>query len=281
MNFDFLSGFQPKILHMHMVERPFWEEFGYVFRRDNTIAHLLIVVCDGQGELELNGSSYALRSGAFVYIAPGSRLQLVTQPEPEQTLRFYSLLFFHGPWRWEEAQPVWDQAYKVSHPMPLPEVTAFGEKSVLLDICQRMAELWARRAIGFEYRARSEFFHLLEAYLAMMHGASRQLERHADIVEEAAAYIRDHLREPLDRVTLAKRVCLSPDYFGALFKKHIGCSVVEYVTRQRMNRAKELLCGTRLPVYRIAEEVGYADVYYFTRQFSKEIGLSPRQFRKV
>ena len=53
----------------------------------------------------------------------------------------------------------------------------------------------------------------------------------------------------------------------------------QYLTALRMQRARELLRNTRLPVYEIASRTGYESDLAFTRTFKKHAGLTPKQFR--
>lgn len=92
-----------------------------------------------------------------------------------------------------------------------------------------------------------------------------------------------HIEEDLARVitvdNLAKVACLSPTQFKKIFKQSTGLSVLQYVTKQRMEKAKALLTHTDIPVQLIAERVGYADLSAFSRRFSLSFGLSPRELR--
>lgn len=71
----------------------------------------------------------------------------------------------------------------------------------------------------------------------------------------------------------------------ATLRKHVqraaGCSPREFIIRARINRAKELLATTDLPMTAVARRVGYADPAYFTRQFSQRAGVPPSNFRKA
>ncbi|MFY2506993.1 helix-turn-helix domain-containing protein [Vibrio pectenicida] len=80
--------------------------------------------------------------------------------------------------------------------------------------------------------------------------------------------------------SLAAVACLSSTQFKKLFKRSTGLSVMQYVTQQRMEKAKALLTHTDTPVQLIAEKVGYADVSAFSRRFSLSFGLSPRELRR-
>ena len=74
---------------------------------------------------------------------------------------------------------------------------------------------------------------------------------------------------PGSRVAFAKR-----------FKDLVGQPVFEYLTMLRMQRAKELLKETKLPLYEVASRVGYESDLAFTRTFKKHIGPTPTRFRK-
>ncbi len=73
---------------------------------------------------------------------------------------------------------------------------------------------------------------------------------------------------------------ISPGYLSKIVKKHLHRSFVEYVTEFRVARAKELLAGTDLMTYEIAEKTGYPDSRYFSSIFKKLTGATPSEFRQ-
>lgn len=101
-----------------------------------------------------------------------------------------------------------------------------------------------------------------------------------DRIEAIQEHLRTHLTANLSVVDLARQAGLSPSHFSALFKAAAGISVTEYVKRLRCSRARELLITTDGAISDVAEAVGYADAYYFSRQFRSVTGVSPREFRK-
>lgn len=62
--------------------------------------------------------------------------------------------------------------------------------------------------------------------------------------------------------------------------KEVGESFSIYIRNYRLSKAKELLIGTQLKQYEIAEKVGYADAKYFARVFKECVGMSPAEYRK-
>lgn len=102
---------------------------------------------------------------------------------------------------------------------------------------------------------------------------------HADIVNKAKAYIRDHLHAPLSLADVAESVHLTPHYFGQVFKSHSGQLFNSYLTQVRVERACDLLRNSGLKVYEIGEKVGYIDPKYFAKVFQKQIGMTPNEYR--
>ena len=109
-------------------------------------------------------------------------------------------------------------------------------------------------------------------------------ERHRRSVGDASinriqSQLRAHLAEPFSVPGLAADAGFSTSHFSARFHAVTGFSVTEYVKRMRMARARELLVTTNRSVADIAQEVGYPDQFYFSRQFRAVAGSSPRHFR--
>jgi AraC-like DNA-binding protein len=68
-------------------------------------------------------------------------------------------------------------------------------------------------------------------------------------------------------------------HFAAVFRRHYGCSVGEYLRRRRVHRARQRLAETDLPLAEIATEAGFADQSHLTRMFKRFVGLTPGQYR--
>jgi two-component system response regulator YesN len=79
---------------------------------------------------------------------------------------------------------------------------------------------------------------------------------------------------------VCKHVVMSTSYFSSVFKSYTGETFVEYLTRVRIDKAKELLKFTDLKTYEIADKVGFADPQYFSVAFRKQSGNSPTEYRQ-
>lgn len=92
-------------------------------------------------------------------------------------------------------------------------------------------------------------------------------------------FINKHYKEELSLEKVAEYLQLSPSYLSNVFKKETGQNFIDYVTEVRIGRAKFLLKTTDLKMAEIAREVGYADEYYFSKVFKKNVGESPLKYR--
>jgi two-component system, response regulator YesN len=100
-----------------------------------------------------------------------------------------------------------------------------------------------------------------------------------DEIRGALRYMHEHPGEPVRCESMAARVNLSPAYFSRLFKKEVGMSFTDYLLRQRIGQARELLATTRMSVEEVTWSVGLENASYFHRAFKKLTGLTPRQAR--
>ncbi len=79
---------------------------------------------------------------------------------------------------------------------------------------------------------------------------------------------------------MAKKVGMSRAAFAKRFKELVGEPMFEYLTMLRVQRAKELLTESNLPLYEVASRVGYESDLAFTKTFKKHTGTTPTRYRK-
>ncbi|WP_010236500.1 response regulator transcription factor [Clostridium arbusti] len=99
------------------------------------------------------------------------------------------------------------------------------------------------------------------------------------VLEPALKYIEENYREEISLEKIAHITNLSVYYFSRLFKKQMGISFITYISRYKMDKAKELLENTDIPIVNIAAELGYYECGYFTKVFKKITGTTPSKYR--
>jgi AraC-like DNA-binding protein/ligand-binding sensor protein len=79
---------------------------------------------------------------------------------------------------------------------------------------------------------------------------------------------------------LSGQLHVNSSYLSAHFKKEMGTGFAEYVTAQKIRQSKDLLEKTNLRLLEIADLCGFEDQSYFTKVFTRQVGVSPREYRK-
>lgn len=103
---------------------------------------------------------------------------------------------------------------------------------------------------------------------------------HDPRINAVCDYLNEHIAEELKIETLARMVFLSPSRLAHLFKTELGQTIYAWREVQRINRARLLIQSTPLPVFKVAQSVGYDDPVYFTRIFRKHNGIPPVEYKK-
>jgi YesN/AraC family two-component response regulator len=96
----------------------------------------------------------------------------------------------------------------------------------------------------------------------------------------AADFIREHLGEPLRLAQVARVAGFGPDHFSELFQREHGVSFAHYLLMARIERAKQMLVGTKLNVEQVQALCGFRNRVYFHRVFRAVVGATPARYRQ-
>ncbi|RYD98242.1 MAG: AraC family transcriptional regulator, partial [Sphingobacteriales bacterium] len=94
----------------------------------------------------------------------------------------------------------------------------------------------------------------------------------------AINYIKQNLHQKLSLEKIAKMAYLSKSSFFKLFKQELGLSPNEFITRERIGQAKQLL-KLQKSIKEVAYQTGFADANYFIKTFKAMVGLTPRNYQ--
>lgn len=92
-------------------------------------------------------------------------------------------------------------------------------------------------------------------------------------------YIHEHLTEKIPVDTLTRKAYLSRNMFFKWFKEQFGISPLEYINRERIKLAKQLLSDKRNSITTVSLQCGFSDVNYFVRLFKKTEGITPGAYQ--
>ncbi|MCE5302313.1 MAG: AraC family transcriptional regulator [Planctomycetaceae bacterium] len=160
----------------------------------------------------------------------------------------------------------------------LPFHKAMPNTSELYGLFCELERLWIGREAGFMLRCRSILLQVLHMYVRNCCGEVSPVP-HARKLASIVAMLQTNHERIFSYEELAKMVELSPSRFKSLFRAYTGRSVVQYQNWLRINRAKDLLLSGEYSVTEAAKNVGFPDVFYFSRLFRKLTGYNPSYFR--
>ncbi len=155
----------------------------------------------------------------------------------------------------------------------------FKEKSIELfnEIYQQLEKGYSNDNLAF---ANMCLWHFFSSFLFNDKcGPSGKLN-YKDAIDIAIDFLSKHTEKTLTLESIALEVNLSPSHFSYLFKKKTGFSPMEYFNHLKVQKACQYLIFTKLRIKEISQEVGIEDQYYFSRMFTKVMGLSPNEYRE-
>lgn len=221
--------------------------------------HVLILTETGEGLIEVQGRRWRAGPGALAWLDTG---------------RDYA----HGC---DPAAPLWQylwigvQGFGLDRLAPGP-VTQPGNPQAAALILDILAQLRARGP-GLAPRTSAGVAALIALILGGDEPGAPALRRIAPLAHRLRAALADRWTVP----RLAAEARLSPPQLHRLFRAETGLSPMEWLRRERITAAKPLLLDPALSVQQVAEAVGYADPFHFSRDFRRLTGQPPRSFRNA
>lgn len=130
---------------------------------------------------------------------------------------------------------------------------------------------------GTEYNEKLYLF----SRLILLSIIEMKIENITPSVEKAKQFIANNYQNKLTLEDISSHVHLHPSYLGTLFKKEVGSTVIEYLTKIRLEHAKKHLLNSTASIDDIGKLCGIPDSRYFCRVFKKVENVSPHHWRKL
>lgn len=108
----------------------------------------------------------------------------------------------------------------------------------------------------------------------------RQIQNASGMMPKVVDFLELNYMKRISQQECADYFHINKDYLSRAFKKHTGIGMAKYLNNIRIRKAKELLRSTELQIQEIADQVGYFDAKYFSRQFKLATGMTPASYRQ-
>ncbi|MFF3332831.1 helix-turn-helix domain-containing protein [Streptomyces sp. NPDC002888] len=207
------------------------------------------------GALSVGGTVHAIRPGHVSLVPPDTEVHFHYRGRSEHLYAHLRLSHAGTP-----------------HAVPLMQ-DAGSEGALLADLLRQAVTAMPVHPA----RAAAEVWAVLWR-LTHLTGSERAGSRHPQVAA-AQAYIEERLAGPLSVPDVARAAGSSHTHLTRMFRTETGLTVIAYIRRRRLERARHLLLASTLPVPAVAAAVGIPDLQAFNKACRRELGASPRAVR--
>jgi AraC-like DNA-binding protein len=244
-------------------------KYHYRERQHGADQHILIYCHEGKGETTIKKDKYILESGDYIVI-------------PMKTAHSYAA-DERNPWTifWVHFKGSISDSI-----VSLIEKQNNGYKGFIQNNDKSIDlfnEIYGQLERGYSsdhlQYSNMCLWHFLTTFIYNNYDSSGKL-RQMDAIDKAIDFLKNRTEHVVSLEEVAGAVNLSVAHFSYLFKKKTGFSPIEYFNHLKVQKACQYLLFTDLRIKEIAMELGITDQYYFSRMFSKVMGLSPNEYRE-
>ena len=236
-----------------------------------------------------------LQSYQIVFITGGKGLfESTGSPGVQEVEAGMVLLLFPGVWHryapnadtgwvehWIECRgPAFDRALKAGFIQPTRPVLHLGLAPQLLlafDHCHQIAR---QPLPGNQGVLATLGLHILSIIEQLVHASDLDHSRMDEVIMRAHAVITSRCHEPLRMDALARELHVGYSQFRRAFRKQTGQTPKQYHLAARLQQAQKLLANTSKSVKEISELLGFDSPFHLSKQFKRQIGQAPQQWRE-
>lgn len=270
----------PLVSALYITDIGYYPKAFHHFRSRKTPidCHVLIYCVEGSGWFSVDGGKRQLVSSNQFFILPAGR------PHAYGALD-------DNPWTiyWVHFSGHQSDVYAEGAQQPLDILP--GINSRIGDRNNIFEEMFSTLDNGYERENLRYVSSLLHYYLASMrylqqfrnakHASKDEKMDDRTIVSASIHYMKENIEKQLKLQDIAAYLGYSTSHFSMVFRKETGHAPLNYLNLIKVKMACELLQQTDMKVNQICHKIGIADSYYFSRLFSKTMGVSPRAYRKM
>jgi len=232
--------------------------------------HLLIFCTRGEGIVQIADDLVPFNQNQYCIIPEGFTVKIQTGASDPSVFYFCK---FNG-----SKSKIMEKDFTVVRDL-IPSVDNMVANRIML-----FDELFNNLTKGFfnaNYKyINLTFGHLLATFIYASKTSDDFLEEQNPGINRAIQYMEQNLDKKLILSEISDEAGYSPSYLTTLFRKKTGYSPLSYFSHLKISKASEYLDFSKFKIKEISFMLGYSDPYYFSKDFQKKIGLSPRNYRK-
>lgn len=266
-----VCGYTPPINSLYITDIGFYPRAAYHYReRPSGISQNILIYCtEGKGWLEVPSGHYKINPNEFLIIPADMPHKYGAEENSPWTIHWVHFKGIQSPY----FASLLSRQYKefvVYSPFLEERVRIFDSIYQALESGYSLDNLTYSN-ISFSYFLAS--FSFTDKFASAHHSIEK------DAVDVSIEYMQNHLDVSLTLETLASSINLSVSHYSSIFRKKTGYSPVVYFNHLKIQHACRYLQFTPLRINEIASKLGIEDPYYFSRMFTKIMGVSPLEYR--
>lgn len=260
---------------LHVTDIGYYPKAHHHYRnREEPINQFVFIYCvEGSGWFRLNGQEAAVGPDQYFILPPGIPHEYGSNESDPWTIYW---IHFKGKLA----------SYFSGMQSQSIEIRP-GLHSRISDRISLFEELFRTLEMGYSREnllyACTVFHHYMGTlhYIQQYRNAISTPEGKSDIVTATIHYMKENIEKRLSLEDIASHAGYSSSHFTSLFSKRTGYTPLAYFNQLKMQQACKLLDFTDMKINQICYKIGIEDTYYFSRLFSKTMGMSPREYKKM
>jgi AraC-like DNA-binding protein len=244
--------------------------FHYAERNAGIGQHILIYCLEGFGWVEINKKRIEIGPSEFVVIPKNSSHRYGASEHKPWTIYW---IHFKGELAGHIVELILKNAVNFQ-----PKLAYNEERIALFDDIYHTLEMgYSSDALRY---VSMTFSHFLSSLMYERKFTNPDHKTEEDIVERSVGFMKEKIQTSVTLSELAEFSRLSVSHFSSIFKAKTGYSPIEYFNHLKIQHACQYLSFTDMSVKQVAITLGIHDPYYFTRMFTRLMGVSPTAYRK-
>ncbi|MGG0811306.1 helix-turn-helix domain-containing protein [Paenibacillus alvei] len=257
----------------HLAHTPFQVEGVYRYAKNPGVPYAdytdsfpgFVFPLTGKVQFQFNGTPYILSPGKVVH--GGAKMKLAQKMFGNTNWEYILVLYRICNSELEQSS-LSHQHFELST----------GQSPRLIELIMRLWHVYNQRGGIPMFQTEMLFRDVLNEALLCVVNRQNSCESQT-LFERVSNYIHEYYDQSLTIESLAEHNNVNRNRLSYVFRRHAGMGPAEYVLKYRINMAQEMLFTSDAPVQQIAQTVGIADPFYFSRVFKKQFGISPTEYR--
>ena len=251
-----------------------WAPVEYVIPRHEHPVWEFYLQLDGVSIWESEGREYELAPGAFFAAPPLVRHAMKDPPRAKHHFFFAAVNLEPIFARHESLRVAWHEHRRRCVHFPHGHAVAAPFRQLVREVSVRLP----LRSEGL--RAAVDYLVIEASRLFLLSGSGKTIVPTHPAVQKARDVLDEHYAQPWRLVDLGRLAGVSPNHLVQLFTRETGLSPHQYLIRQRLDRAKELLRHSDVPVTQLALDLGFSSSQHFAKTFKQLAGASAMEYRR-